>query len=109
MTFFAYQLPPIDFGWDSCPTVEDYYATLAKDVFRGYARQENLNEFRDNFKTAKAMASDIGWEGDFRGEAHVFMMPDEDQFTYGFAWKQDNNGTTFVISPQPMPHLQRYG
>ena len=27
------------------------------------------------------------------------------EFSFGFVLKQDNNGTTFVVSPVPLPHL----
>jgi hypothetical protein len=33
----------------------------------------------------------------------VFWVPVEDSFRYGFVFKQDNNGSTFVVSPVPMP------
>jgi hypothetical protein len=36
-------------------------------------------------------------------------LPYDTEFAYGFVWKQDNNGTTFVASPVPMPWLLRIG
>ena len=105
MDFYAYEIIPIDFGWEHCPTVEEYYASLAKDEFHGYTRKDALAQFKRDFARAKELASDKGWEGDIRGDAHVFMVPAENEFLYGFAWKQDNNGTTYVVSPVKLPHL----
>jgi hypothetical protein len=59
-----------------------------------------------DFNISKELATENGWEGDFRGSAYVFWIPDEHNMRYGFVWKQDNNGTTFVVSPVPLPHLK---
>ncbi|GHC38546.1 hypothetical protein GCM10007291_45190 [Gemmobacter nanjingensis] len=103
MAFTAYSLAPIDFGWEHCPTVAEYTAMLkADDVMYG---PEVVEQFYADFQTAKDLARDVGWEGDFRGDAHVFLVPTEEAFQYGFAWKQDNNGITFIVSPVKLPHL----
>ena len=50
-----------------------------------------------------------GWEGDVRDGTgiYVFAVPGEESDTeVGFVFKQDNNGTTFVISPVELPHLR---
>jgi len=107
MDFHVYGITPIDFGWEHCPTVADYYSSLARNEFEGYTDIDILKQFKSDFETAKKLALDKGWEGDFRGAAHVFLVPTENEFSYGFAWKQDNNGTTYVISPVALAHLRR--
>lgn len=107
MALHVYQILPIDFGWEQCPTVEEYYAALAKEELHGHTRPEALKQFKDDFRQAKELASDKGWEGDIRGDAHVFMVPAEGEFIYGFAWKQENNGTTYVVSPVEFPNLEK--
>jgi len=67
-------------------------------------------EFR---RTAMELAREKGWEGDIRrGENGpcVTALPFVDPEEYGkayhiIAWKQDNNGQTFVASPQQLPWL----
>lgn len=104
---FVYGIYPIDFGWENCPTVDDFAATLARREFSqpGYGYEGDFEAYKVAFEKAKELAATVGWEGDFRGPAHVFFVPTEGSFKYGFAWKQDNNGDTFVVSPVPLPHL----
>ena len=67
-----------------------------------------LDEFSKRWETAKDAAFAAGWEGGFREEPRVFLVPDECDFLIGFVIKQDNNGTTYVMSPVEMPHLKEY-
>lgn len=68
----------------------------------------DLESFLANWEQAKGAASDIGWDGDFRGDPVVVWLPGSpgDDFVHGFAFKQDNNGTAFKISPVPLRHLE---
>lgn len=110
--WFSYCLPPIDFGWENLKTVED----TAEEIGSTYARERaaygvatglDLNEFLENWESAQDAARAEGWEGDFRHKPVVFWLPAGDGFSYGFAFKQDNNGETFVVSPVELPHLAR--
>jgi hypothetical protein len=68
-----------------------------------------VSAFLADFAYALRLAKDTGqWEGDYNYEPRVFWSPDPDlfRFSYGFVWKQDNNGTTFIISPQPLKWLE---
>jgi len=51
----------------------------------------------------------LGWEGDIRkGEGpFISLIPSKDSCTGEIiiAWKQDNNGQTFVASPYALPWL----
>lgn len=64
-------------------------------------------KFRRDLEAAKGFAKHAGWEGDFVRGPRVFWLPDPDSMTfrYAFAWKQQNNGSTFVVSPLPLAWL----
>jgi hypothetical protein len=53
------------------------------------------------------LAERHGWEGDFSFPARVLWLLEEgsNAFAYAFVWKQDHNGTTYVVSPYPLPWL----
>ena len=60
----------------------------------------------DAFKT-------LGWEGDHRSVKDTpayFFVPDPASFGMcpGYVVKQDNNGSTFVASPVPLPYLESF-
>ncbi len=88
---YVYAIPPIDFGWE--------YLQLASEFFLGYSGTQY--DFTARMTLAMSGAHELGWEGD-HGGFFVFMMPDDGYFDYGFAFKQSNNGTTFVASPRPL-------
>lgn len=113
MTFTAYEITPIDFGWETLSTVSETAAKLGSEdaVSRVDGDPQSapfysLDTFLADWETAKQLASEAGWEGDFRGEPRVFWLPTELEIRYGFVFKQDNNGTTYVISPCALPHLK---
>lgn len=103
---------PIDFGWEYLQPVDEVAAQLARDK-SGVAEPTflsalpGLRKFLDDFENALRAARHEGWEGDFRGAAtpRVLWIPGAIKFDYAFVWKQDNNGTTFVVSPVEMPWL----
>ena len=74
-----------------CPNADDYYAFKKK---------------------AELQAAEAGWEGDpKRGAEWPLCRASPGQLRrcsvhYMIAWKQDNNGTTFVASPFPLPWLE---
>jgi hypothetical protein len=112
-------MSPIDFRWEHLKTAQETFATLAAGAeaigTHGFAIAEDnnvyptartaLNEaehFLNAMNEASALASQIGWEGDVRGEVNVLWLPAEGTFDYGFVWKHDNNGDTFVAAPMPL-------
>jgi hypothetical protein len=64
-----------------------------------------------DFARAQTRAKNAGSQGDYRAYAkpRVLWLPDPDNFTfcYAFVWKQDQKGMAFVISPIPLPWLDR--
>ena len=108
MTWNAYEICPIDEKWEFLQTLEQTRIALASKKPDAFAPEDDdrLLRFETDWKNAKAKARKLNWEGDVRGCVRVFWLPDEFELTYGFVWKQSNNGTTFVVSPKPLPHLQ---
>lgn len=108
---FVYDITPIDFRWEFLHSVEDVAAALAKvDAGRlskrGDSGEPTCAEFLEAFKDAKDKAGSAGWDGDFRDGPVVFWVPGDGRFEYGFVFKQDSNGTTYVVSPHKLPHLE---
>lgn len=101
---FAYSLAPIDF-WEGWLTEGQYkiaLVTQSDQAARALARYES---FRDR---ALDLGRDLGWEGDFREGPFVSGLPSNDNDApVVIAWKQDNNGSTFVVSPLELPWLGR--
>ncbi len=112
--FYCYEpSSPIDFNWEYMESVFDFakkielqstpgnamfFTTVFTQLMNKLSRQDYLAE-----------SGCIFWEGDFRNSPKVFMLPcfNRDSFLCGFAFKQDNNGTTFICSPMPLPHLEK--
>lgn len=109
MNWHVYCIPPIDFGWKHLKTIQEALSSLATAEYeeqQGEIDSREIREFIDKWEAAKEAAKNKGWEGDFRHEPCVFWLPFDTGFIYGFVFKQDNNGTTFVISPEPLPWLE---
>jgi len=47
-------------------------------------------------------AREAGWQGQVQGEPHIFVLPAEQDFQFGFAW----SGTcTTVLAPRALPWM----
>jgi hypothetical protein len=104
----VYDIVPIDFGWEFLRTVPETAALIGESEatarLAGYSGYIDLAGFLRDVKRAEDLAEKRGWEGDFvHGGPRVFWLPVENEIIYGFVWKQSNNGTTFVVSPKPIP------
>lgn len=118
MSYYVYALPPVDHGWFFAKTVTEVAEHLGAIEAKAKAAGDHsydsiyptVNDFLRDWEQAQHAASKAGWEGDFRNTAEqiVFAIPVETDFQVGFAFKQDNNGTTYVVSPVFLPHLSEY-
>ena len=90
-TMYVYHTSPIDnwLGWQE-------FATQKRDPAR-------LEAF---FATAQIAARRIGWEGDISAGPYWMYFPSVDHETFAVAWKQSNNGATFIASPYPLPWIE---
>lgn len=111
---YGYSVVPIDMGWDMLPTkqafrdrlVLEYTAFRQSDGSEPYISPEGFDALWEEAQRA-AYDTVHSWEGNVRDEVHVFFVPDESEFGIGFVWKQENNGTTFIVSTVPLPHLEK--
>ncbi|MDF2784473.1 MAG: uncharacterized protein K0S95_1008 [Pantoea eucrina] len=113
MSWFTYAIAPIDWNWDFMDTVEQTVAKMAEKSALDFPhgdehRLSEVKQFINDWEQARNLAYAGMWEGDYREPPKVFWIPDDHSFTYAFVWKQDNNGTTFIVSPVPLPHLEKY-
>ncbi|QGJ73801.1 hypothetical protein [Sinorhizobium meliloti] len=95
---FVYELAPIDF-WNGWQTEAEYLPKNEKEEIDAYRR------FRER---AQELAHRAGWEGDVRFGPYVSALPNPETSMpsdFMIAWKQENNGTTYVASPYELPWL----
>ncbi len=101
----VYVLPPIDFGWNMLLTVEDALSIIAKDEEEsdmaeyGWDLSYTKSQFNKDWDSAVSLAKKYGMSSEIRGEPSVFWLPGNISFEYGFVFKEENNGTTYVVSP----------
>jgi len=109
MNWIVYVCHPIDFFWPMLRSVRETASHLSEvdAEWDGPLLADSVGEgqFLSDWASAQEAANSKGWEGDFRHEPCVFWVPGVGGFEYGFVFKQDNNGTTFVVSPRPLPGL----
>lgn len=115
---YGYRIAPIDYGFRYLRKVGEFRDLIRlEDLshYEGVGRQlspckplvlSGLARFDLNFEAAKRMARDLHWEGDFREGPFVMPVLVELEVGHAFVWKQDNNGSTFVLSPVPLPYLE---
>lgn len=105
---FAYSRAPIDFwpGW----LKEDAYLAGLGNVYRAEGEVESAIEHYNRQKArAFFLAGKVGWEGDVREGPFIAGLPTDEPGEDGkvmIAWKQDNNGDTFVVSPLRLNWLE---
>lgn len=105
---FIYQIAPIDLWW-GVHTLKSLKKQLKKlhgpkDITR-HIIMNDLEVFMENCKEEVKKAVGSYWDGDVREGPFVFSIPYDVEMKLGFAWKQDNNGTTYVCSPVELTHL----
>ena len=110
MNWHVYQVGPIDYGWHHLRTVRETLEVFAVPC-EGSDPREGVDTtaalaFLRHWDDAKETALAAGWDGHFRLEPRVVWLPQALEMAYGFVFKQDHNGATFVLSPHPLPHLE---
>jgi hypothetical protein len=110
-----YVIDAIDW-WYGWTPLERVLQQIVHDLINNH-RQEvpetpySIEHITNRWNQASNLARENGWEGDFRNdEGGPWFCPlpinDSGNSEYLIAWKQDNNGTTFVVSPYPLPWLE---
>jgi len=93
----VYQIEPID-HWNGWHKPSDLFRSMAFTLDTEWL---DPLDWASAWSQAQKLAIKLGWEGDIREGPYVTVLPDQGGSTPPFviAWKQDNNGTTFVASP----------
>ena len=115
---YVYSTSFIDFwdGWrrpSDVFKVPDRYHGKHPTLYPTYEGYLTPDLWETTWERAKTAAKSIGWEGDIREGPYVSMcpVPDYEEDVYDndgyffIAWKQDNNGITFIASPVPLAYL----
>jgi hypothetical protein len=109
----VYAVAPIDnwFGWDSFEGFVAKIACLDYGQEGGTERERvarALEQVSATCHQAETMARAAGWEGDRTvGPCFsVLPLPNDYDVAPIVAWKQPNNGSTFVMSAFPLPYLE---
>ena len=109
MLVYCYQLDtPIDF-WIGAMTEDELFAAAERAFPDENAPHRVARKIRALERLARDGFRGLGWEGDVREGPYYFGLPTEHELTFGYALKQDNNGTTFVAAPFPLPWLENLG
>lgn len=98
----VYEINPID-CWSGWQTVEEFLKESAgPDYFPMECLYEILGE------AMKIARTQLHWEGDVREGPYVCGLPTNESGCPEIliAWKQDNNGTTYIATPFAMPWLE---
>ena len=117
---FVYSLSPID-DWRGWQKPEDLFrATIDTSPDANPAgKDEPLGAFEPHrwaraWTSARAAARKLQWKGDIRpgGGPYITILPAAEPGglpLFVIAWKQQDNGTTFVASPVRLPWLEVEG
>lgn len=104
---FAYARAAIDFwpGW----LAEEQFLDQLKAIYTSDDAEKATGEYEELKQSAFLLAKKVGWEGDIREGPFVAGLPTDMIANDGkimIAWKQDNNGDTFVVSPIKLAWLE---
>ncbi len=105
-TLHFYHVAPIDF-WAGAMTRESLLMEAA--VRDASMELDVLDEHLDSLlEVAQIAFRKIDWEGDIMDGPFYFAVPNPDElaFAFGLVLKQSNNGSTFIASPVPLPHIE---
>jgi hypothetical protein len=72
-----------------------------------YANADTFSRYVNDWNDAAQKVLQAGYGDDPEKMCgSVFWVPGEAEFIYGFVFKETNNGTTYVVSPVPLPYLE---
>jgi hypothetical protein len=108
VTMFVYQTTdPIDF-WEGWQSESEYLAKLCDSEPRPDQRVKALLEYIDLRCKAEHLARSTAGQGHIRCGPYIAALPSDggSKCPIMIAFKQTNNGTTFIISPYQLPWLK---
>lgn len=114
MTWTLYHIPPMDAGWDLLGSVRDARDKILQNEF---CREDDAPCDQEMcafdavldaaLDAALGEARRMGWRGDFSVGPRLFWLPCDSVPIYGFVWKAQDNGSTYVASPIALDNLRR--
>lgn len=127
MKLYMYSFCSIDRNWDRLPTVKDFIKeNLFKEslIYRKARSGEFYKDLSSSIDEVQHIAEVLKkclqyaeehmcWDNTFSQEPRIFFIPPTGlsyEFDFGFAWKIENNGATYIASPIELPLLhEEYG
>ena len=101
---YCYEVGTIDWGWHHLQSIEKTVLDLFNNEWDG----DVLQNMQANWMVAQRLATGKcsgPWRKGLEAPA-VFWIPTKDGgMAYGFIFKQDHGGDTFVVTPYEMPWL----
>ena len=104
---YVYCLNPIDY-WNGWHLASDIVCMDMNVDWVCEGTRIDPEIFFTKLRVAKVGARKLGWEGDISCGPYISALPVDDPGSpcpIMIAWKQSNNGTTFVASPYELPWL----
>jgi hypothetical protein len=96
----------MDFGWALLSTPRQLAAAaLSGDDYQDDDAISVARHILALAEKAQECGTAVGWEGDYRNEPRMLVLPDAYSVRYAVVWKQDNNGDTYVVSEVPLDYL----
>lgn len=93
----------------ACNPIDWWQWWLSEDELVERRPAEQIKDYLRDLKLAQEAAFQIGWEGDVREGPFVCGLPGPSgACDFIIAWKQDNNGTTFVASRERLPWMEEH-
>ena len=104
---YCYALSPTDF-WAGWQDYKEFCASVAREDNGLHETAKTLLRVGDLLHNGQAYCREkLHWEGDMRQGPFFSALPTGDSdCAFVIAWKQDNNGTTYVVSEIELPWLK---
>jgi hypothetical protein len=97
MAWHVYEIPKPESTFAGIPSYSDFKQQLLEDA--GIGAVDLLKAELDD---ALGSAREAGWKGTVQGEPHIFTLPVERIFEFGFVWKGER---TTIIAPRALPWM----
>jgi hypothetical protein len=107
-TIYVYRLDPIDF-WPGWFTESEYMACLSSHYSSEIEVEEMFMEYNILLEQGREVARKMGWQGDTPAGPFIAGLPTAsfgDDGHIMIAWKQEQSGETYIVSPYRLIWLE---
>lgn len=103
-TMYVYCIGPCDYGSFLLKTIEDFLKELLKIIEKDKLNttiswHELVFEYSENWKQALDFAKKHEFDLNDDDRPRVFLLPDKNDFKYGFVFKKKDKMMTYIVSP----------